>query len=241
MIDQARKSPVTPKNARVSAEAADPYAWTMDTRQALEWAFLSERTKLEHPSKGTRKPGGVGMEHRLAVLGTMVDGSGDGAAHHTDAMLIMAVVAMTPESLGGFDAARRAYSYARTGRFPDPLVGVKGKVHPQHWNAGRTTARAVVIGKKKTVIRVKNPRAKKGYSRREHVERYEWCPIRYDPHPEMIRQARQDYTEWRRVLEYVRDKFYEAGDDLTLSHVDLTFNLPEAEPWLHSGARKTKQ
>ncbi len=92
-------------------------------QQALEWAFRTEKARLELPeppdSENADRPG-FGLEYVLmqrAALGCRIDGGHykPDSSTHEDAEVIAACVAGLPSSLGGLRMAIRIAELSRPG------------------------------------------------------------------------------------------------------------------------------
>ena len=110
----------------------------LGVQQVLEWAFRTEKARLElpEPPDPERDEGlGFGLEYVLmqrAALGCRIDGGRykpDSSAHE-DAEVIAACVAGLPTSLGGTRMAIRIAELTRAGMTPDWMPGAVPRCVP---------------------------------------------------------------------------------------------------------------
>jgi hypothetical protein len=197
-----------------------PARRVLSVKAALEWAFGAECAQVEFEEAG----GAVVGRDTIAVLmdrgslGCKVDGGGR-SLPADDAEIIASFVAALPVGHGGRGMACRVAELARAGRVPDTYIGVRTACVPVAWRQCKhgVFARTEVIGDVETV-----------YRGRKTVHPVLVCPVTYTPTPGQIAAARRDYLRWWGALRHIRDdlRLY-AG----LGSVDVTLDMPPAEPW----------
>lgn len=204
----------------------------MSVQQALEWAFGVEKAQLElpEPSDPERShPSGYGLEYVLmqrAALGCKVDGGRYkiGSYTHPDAEVIAAIVAGTPDSLGGKRMAIRIAELARAGLTPDWMPGAVPRCVPVEVRRDRhgDHAKTVVVGTER--IRVRGPTPRGTWKTIEILA----CPVTFSPHSQQIDSARKAYDDWWQALGWVRDGLI-AGS--MLREAEVTSVMPKVKPW----------
>jgi len=199
----------------------------MTVRQALEWAFRTEKAKLELPERPDPERAhraGFGLEYVLlqrAALGTKVDGGQHkmGGCTHPDAEVIAATVAGLPDDLGGKRMAIRVAELARAGLTPDWMPGAVPRCVPVETKRNQH-------GERSTTVVVRTERLKtRGKWRTVDILA---CPVTYTPHPQQIEAARRGYRDWVAALAWVRDMLAEGR---MLRDVSVEAALPKATPW----------
>lgn len=211
-----------------------PTKRALGVQQMLEWAFRTEKARLELPEPPDSERGdgpGFGLEYVLmqrAALGCRIDGGRHkpDSSTHEDAEVVAACVAGLPTSLGGLRMAIRISELARAGLTPDWMPGAVPRCVPvetkrnQHGERSITvavgTARVLSRGKWRTV----ELRA---------------CPVTWSPHPDQIAAAHRHYDHWWLALDWVRDGLLAGG---MLRSIEVTDAMPKRVPWQHRSVRE---
>ncbi len=211
-----------------------PTKRALGVQQMLEWAFRTEKARLELPEPPDSERGdgpGFGLEYVLmqrAALGCRIDGGRHkpDSSTHEDAEVVAACVAGLPTSLGGLRMAIRISELARAGLTPDWMPGAVPLCVPvetkrnQHGERSITvavgTARVLSRGKWRTV----ELRA---------------CPVTWSPHPDQIAAAHRHYDHWWLALDWVRDGLLAGG---MLRSIEVTDAMPKRVPWQHRSVRE---
>ncbi|MBO9457014.1 hypothetical protein J7376_16380 [Paracoccus sp. R12_1] len=196
-------------------------------QQALEWAFRTERARLELPEPpDPERDGspGFGLEYVLmqrAALGCRIDGGRykPDSSTHEDAEVIAACVANLPTPLGGLRMAIRIAELARAGMTPDWMPGAVPRCVPVEMKRNQHGTRSVTIAV--GTLRVQS----RGKWRTVELRA---CPVAWSPHPEQIEAAHRHYVQWWLALDWVRDGLLAGG---MLRSIDVTDAMPKREPW----------
>lgn len=205
----------------------------LGVQQVLEWAFRTEKARLElpEPPDPERDEGlGFGLEYVLmqrAALGCRIDGGRykpDSSAHE-DAEVIAACVAGLPTSLGGTRMAIRIAELTRAGMTPDWMPGAVPRCVPTivKKNQHGSHAGAIVVGTER--IRVRGPGARATWKTIDILA----CPVTFSPHPQQIAAARRGYDDWWQALGWVREGLIAGG---MLREVEVTAAMPKTRPWI---------
>ncbi len=206
----------------------------LGVQQALEWAFRTEKARLElpeppDPERGDRP--GFGLEHVLmqrAALGCRIDGGRykPDSSTHEDAEVIAACVAGLPGSLGGLRMAIRIAELARAGMTPDWMPGAVPRCVPVETKRNQHGERSVTVPVGTTRV----------------LSRGKWrtielraCPITWSPHPDQIAAARRHYEQWWLALDWVRDGLRAGG---MLRSIEVTDAMPKRAPWQRPAGRE---
>lgn len=201
--------------------------------QALQWAFGVEYAQLTLP---TNKPltarTGVSQEYRMiqeaATLGTSIDRSSGRAKVAEDADLIAAELSRYATEGKSASLVARVAEHARSWTRPDWLEGLEPRLEPAAWTGGKTRQpktkllRAYYVDK--TYPHPRNPA--RLITKRVKVED-RVTPVVWNIHPDEIVAAREDYTRWRSVLDWLLGRLVNAR----LSRIKLNEKLPPAKPW----------
>jgi hypothetical protein len=197
----------------------------VSVRQLAEWAFAREHARLDLPDRRAPEDRGFGfgMEYVLierARVGCQIDGGRGGAEVpvHWDAETLAARLACLPKPLGGVPVALAVAHFARALSAPDWMPGARPRLVPA----------LVIQNQHGTSVGTEIVRITEALVRGRKV-RQDWraCPVRWDPHPDQIAQARKAWAEWRAALEWLRDDL-RAQD---LRDHRLVDDLPPKEPW----------
>lgn len=195
---------------------------TLTIRQAVEWAFATEKARLDFgDGLGCNVPEASPLwtVMRRGALGTKIDGGGHSLPAH-DADVIAAVLAKLPQNLGGRDMALRIAELARAGQAEDFGQGLRSRCIPVAWRAENqygSQAVAEAVGVERVEVR----------GRRVEFAVL-WCRVTYTATADRIASARAAYARWRKALAWLAETLtvQRALDRLTLAP-----GLPEAEPW----------
>ena len=210
--------PIIPRGTRAKR--------ALGVQGVLEWAFRTEKARLELPPSKDPSPEsfGFGLEYVLlqrAALGCRVDGGQHkiGNYTHRDAEVVAATLAGLPDSLGGKRMAIHVAELARAGVTPDWMPGVVPRCVPVETKRNQHGERAttVVVGTERVLTR--------GKWRTVEVLA---CPVTWRPHPEQIAAARRGYEQWWQALDWVREGLIAGG---MLREVEVTGVMPRRRPW----------
>lgn len=196
-------------------------------QQALEWAFRTEKARLELPKPLDPERGdspGYDLEYVLmqrAALGCRIDGGRykPDSSTHEDAEVIAACVAGLPTSLGGLRMAIRIAELARAGMAPDWMPGAVPRYVPVEMKRNQHGARSITIPVGTTRVLTR------GKCRTVELRA---CPITWSPHPEQINAARRHYEQWWLALKWVQEGLLAGG---MLREIAVTDAMPVRAPW----------
>ena len=199
----------------------------LGVQQVLEWAFRTEKARLElpEPLDPERDDGpGFGLEYVLmqrAALGCRIDGGRykPNSSTHEDAEVVAACVAGLPTSLGGIRMAIRIAELARAGITPDWMPGAVPRCVPIEMKRNQHGERSITIavGTARVLSRGK-----------WRAVELRACPVTFSPHPDQIAAAHRHYTQWWQALGWVRDGLRQGG---MLRSIEVTDTVPKREPW----------
>lgn len=200
----------------------------LGVQQVLEWAFRTEKARLElpEPPDTERDEGlGFGLEYVLmqrAALGCRIDGGRykPDSSTHEDAEVIAACVAGLPTSLGGLRMAIRIAELARAGLTPDWMPGVVPRCVPVETKRNQHGERSITIAVGTTRV------LSRGKWRTVELRA---CPVTWSPHSDQIAAAHSHYEQWWLALDWVRDGLRDGG---MLRSIDVTDAMPKRQPWL---------
>lgn len=191
-------------------------------RQAVEWAFATERARLEFgdlPGREVPEASPLYTVMRRGALGCRIDGGGRSLPAH-DADMIAAVLATLPHDLGGRNTALRVAELARAGQAEDWGRDLKARCIAAGWKAENQhgpQAVTVLVGYERVEVR--------GRVREFEVRA---CPVTYTATADRIAAARAAYTRWRNALAWLAHELAAQG---SFDRVKLAPGMPEAEPW----------
>ena len=199
----------------------------LGVQQVLEWAFRTEKARLElpEPPDPERSEGpGFGLEYVLmqrAALGCRIDGGRykPDSSTHEDAEVVAACVAGLPTSLGGCRMAIRIAELARAGMTPDWMPNAVPRCVPVEMKRNQHGERSITImvGTVQVLSRGK-----------WRVVELRACPVTWSPHPDQIAAARRHYAHWWLALDWVRNGLIAGG---MLRSIDVIDAIPKRQPW----------
>lgn len=200
----------------------------LGVQQVLEWAFRTEKARLElpEPLDPERDDGpGFGLEYVLmqrAALGCRIDGGRykPDSSTHEDAEVVAACVTGLPSSLGGLRMAIRIAELARAGMTPDWMPGAVPRCVPIEMKRNQHGERAITIPVGTTRV------LSRGKWRTVELRA---CPVTFSPHPDQIAAAHCHYDHWWLALDWVRDGLIAGG---MLRSIEVTDAMPKRQPWV---------
>lgn len=194
----------------------------MPIRQAVEWAFATERARLDFgdvPGRDIPEASPLYTVMRRGALGCAIDGGGSSLPAH-DADMIAAVLAKLPSELGGRKTALRVAELARAGQAEDWGASLKAACIPVEWRAenqkGRTAATVLVRYERVEV--------------RGRVREFEvrMCPVTFTATGARKAAARAAWTKWRNALAWLAETL---AAQRALDRITIAPGLPPSEPW----------
>lgn len=194
----------------------------MPIREAVEWAFATERARLDFgdvPDRDIPSASPLWTVMRRGALGCKIDGGGRSLPAH-DADMIAAVLAKLPKDLGGRNMALRVAELARAGQAEDWGRDLKARCIPVSWrgeNQSGPQAAAELIGHERIEVR--------GRVREFPVL---WCRVTYTATADRVAAARAAWTRWLKALAWLAETLTAQG---ALDRVTLAPGLPEESPW----------
>jgi len=204
-----------------------PARKVLTIREALEWAFATERARLDFdddkPEVVRPAVSPLWTVMQRGALGCQIDGGGF-SPPSADADCIATAVARLPRELGGRGMALRIAELARAGQAEDWGKGLKARCIPVEWKAENQhgpQAVTVLVGYERIEVR--------GRSREFEVRA---CPVTYTATAARIASARAAWVSWRKALAWLAVKLSVQG---VLDRVTIIAGLPEAEPWCRGG------
>lgn len=231
---QKRVEPLPPLDLSTPIERPKPEPYTlpaeMSVRQALEWAFGSEKARLDVDAIGATSGGqrpGRGAEavliERAHLGGVRIDTSPGTSDPAEEAEVIASIVR---ESLAWRDAVWVA-ELARTAQRPDYMSDARPRLVPLDWVWGRGVCRgrtgdAAKLGGQGWPHQ---PRLK-----RNRVLVYDpvlFTPCTWAPTAQQIARARRSYLEWWGHLLTIR----QALRATRLRRFEVNTAMPPMEPW----------
>ncbi|AUH33112.1 hypothetical protein [Paracoccus tegillarcae] len=206
----------------------------LGVQQVLEWAFRTEKARLElpeppDPERGDRP--GFGLEYVLmqrAALGCRIDGGRykPDSSTHADAEVIAACVAGLPTSLGGLRMAIRIAELARAGLTPDWMPGAMPRCVPVETKRNQHGERSITIAVGTTRV------LSRGKWRTVELRA---CPVTFSPHPDQIAAAHRHYAQWWLAMDWVRGGLLAGG---MLRSIEVTDAMPKRTPWQQRSVRE---
>ncbi|MBR9839914.1 MAG: hypothetical protein GYB50_18740 [Rhodobacteraceae bacterium] len=214
-----------------ASKAPRPYRLpeAMSVREALEWAFATERASFEFDEVAATSGAvrqGRGIEALLferGMIGTTVDVSPGRSEPAEEATIIASVV----RHVLPFRAACVVADFARARREPDWMADAEPRILPVEWVYGRGGARgrtgdAAVLGASGW------PHHKRRNRRGAIVEDVVlFTPCTWSPTATQIARARRDYLEWWGHLLEIRW----ALQVTSLRRFRITNAMPPMTPW----------
>lgn len=206
----------------------------LSVQQVLEWAFRTEKARLELPEPPDPERGEgpcFGFEYVLmqrAALGCRIDGGRykPDSSTHEDAEVVAASVAGMPTSLGGLRMAIRIAELARAGLTPDWMPGAVPRCVPVEMKRNQHGERSITVPVGTTRV------LSRGKWRTVELRA---CPVTFSPHPDQIAAARRHYAQWWLALDWVRAGLIAGG---MLRGIDLTDAMPKRQPWVPRTGRE---
>lgn len=224
-MDYARAASKTPPPRNLPA--------AMSVRQALEWAFGTERAYFDideiGASSGGQRPG-MSMEAILEqrfMLGTPVDSSPGRSSPAVAAEIIASVVRATLH----LDDAIWVADLARAGITPDPMVGVSPVLQPVEWHANRygwhgKTADARALG-----VEGWQPQPRRNRKGAIVHDAVLYTPCVWLNPPRQIAAARRRYLDWWGHLLSLQAALRAAN----LAAFEISSAMPPMTPWRKDG------
>ncbi len=206
----------------------------LSVQQVLEWAFRTEKARLELPESPDLERGdgpGFGLEYVLmqrAALGCRIDGGRykPDSSTHEDAEVIAACVAGLPTSLGGLRMAIRIAELARAGLTPDWMPGAMPRCVPVETKRNQHGERSITIAVGTTRV------LSRGKWRTVELRA---CPVTFSPHPDQIAAAHRHYAQWWLAMDWVRGGLLAGG---MLRSIEVTDAMPKRTPWQQRSVRE---
>lgn len=220
-----------PSDRQPASKTPPPYRLpdTMSVRQALEWAFMTEKASFDYDEIGATSGGmrsGRGTECLLIerkMIGTTIDTSPGYSEPAEDAVVIASIVR---DVLHWRDAVLVA-ELARAGREPDWMRDAKPHVIPVEWvygrggKRGRTGDSSRLGGEGWRPIKRRN---KKGVIVEDIVL---FTPVTVRPTADQIARARRGYLDWWGHLLTVGTALRSAR----IRKFKVTDEMPDLTPW----------
>ena len=208
----------------------------LPVQQALEWAFRAEKVQLEWPDDTPAETRGIGfgMEYvlleRARLGGVRIDTSHGRSYPHEDAETIAAALVNLPRELGGRRMAGIVAECARTGLTPDWMPGAQPQAMPVEWckPKGVPRGKTELLRTEVEHFEVPHPKNPARRIRRRRKVEIRWTPIRFEPHPDQIADARRGYARWWAALDHLRASLAEAP----LRKIEISGHMPPRTPWL---------
>lgn len=208
----------------------------IDIRKLLEWAFQTEKARLEFAEDGFRAHGfgftsstaGI-IEHER--LGCRIDGGGISNCH-PDADQVAAFVSGLSVGHGGRQMAVWVADLARTGRVPDWMPDSQPRFFPADVHTNRYGRRAKTEDAASLGDSGWKPQPRRNRKQVIVHEKVLYCPVVCRPMPSEIARARRAYSAWCLALADIHAAVRAYG---RLVRFELLPDLPDPRPWRRLG------
>lgn len=216
---------------------------TVSVKAAIEWLVHSEKVDIRAASrdllvKGSSRNfkashGWKGKDQVLAMMqlgGVVIDRAGYDMGPCEDAEALFGMIVYC-----GFSRFQLnlLWNAAQNRDVPDHIIFKEMTCEPIGWKrgiGGHMTAETKVLRKYWTDDRPPPSRTARRTRRNKRFVKEEVCPVEIFPSYEAMSQAQGEYREWINCLERIRDQIWDE-DAYDFKKLDVTFELPDPEPW----------